>query len=458
MFTAQDAEALAAEKAHLAELAGKPFLERCKGYYAKTGPGWLQSALTLGAGSASSSLIIGAFYQYDLLWLQPMAMLLGIIMMMALSYQTLSTQARPFDAMRRYAHPAIAWSWAIATLVATVIWHLPQYALAGGMSADIITATTGWDPSGGARTALLIAIGLIILTISTIITWNYSAGWKGVRIYERALKLMVWVIIVSFTIVIIRSAMLGKVEWGKVLKGFLPLKIPTDAKGIETVMGAFGAAIGINMTFLFPYTLLARGWGREHRGLSRFDLMTGMLLPFSMATSLMIIAAGCTLYGNVEGKLSTIQAAQMMAQAGVGVFFGRIIFGLGLIGMALSSITLHMLVSGFAFCEMFGIEPKGWKYKLACMIPAPAFLGVVLWKYMGFWIGVRTSAVCGILLPIAYIGFFILNNRKDYLGEDTPKGGLRLVWNIGMLAAIGATVAFVIHFLANNYDKILALK
>ena len=64
------------------------------GAYTKlSGPGWLQSALTLGGGSLGSSLYLGILGGMTLLWLQPFAMILGEIMMSAISYVTLSTGA-----------------------------------------------------------------------------------------------------------------------------------------------------------------------------------------------------------------------------------------------------------------------------------------------------------------------------------------------------------------------------
>ena len=455
MFTASAPEILAKEKADLAELEGKSFLRRWRGYFGKTGPGWLQSALVLGSGSAMASLFAGAYLQYRLLWVQPLAMVLGIVMFSAMSYQTLSTGMRPFYAMKRYIHPVVGWSWAIGALLATVIWHLPQYALAAGMTDDMIKATTGWTPSTpAAQTLLLIVIGLVVLTISTAVVWTYSSGHKGIRFYERALKGLVWMIIVAFTIVIVRRTIDGGMQWGKLFKGFLPLYIPTDPRGVSIVMAAFSAATGINATFLFPYTLLARGWGKEHRGLSRFDLITGMLLPFCIATSLMVIATGCTIYDPVQfasgsAKLSPVTAAAMLESAGLSMFFSRIVFGLGILGMALSSITMHMIISGFAVCEIFGIEPGSWRYRLACLIPAPVVVGVVLWKYIGPWIAIPTSAICGLMLPIAFIAFFILNNSKKYLGEDKPSGIKALVWNIAMIISIGVTIASIVYYLVS---------
>jgi len=463
MFSAADPAALAREKAELAELAERPLPVRWWGYARKTGPGWLQSAMTLGGGSAVSSLTLGAFFGYRMLWLQPLAMALGIVMLSAMSHQTLSTGQRPFCAMKRHVAPWLAWAWAIASLLATLIWHFPQYALAGGTVEDMVTGgraeTYFASPAG--RTALLLAVGAGVLAVSVAITWNYASGFKGIRLYERALKAMVWLIMLAFAVVIAKGTVVGRVDWRQVAMGFLPLHVPTDAKGVESIMSAFGAAVGINMTFLYPYSLLARHWGREHRGLSRFDLISGMFVPFVIAVSLMTIAMACTVH--VPGQLpSAAKITPVAAARGLsdifGGQFGRWIFGLGILGMVLSSIVTHMLVSGFALCEVLGIEPRGWKYRLACLFPAPGMLGVIVWKYMGLWVAIRASAICGILLPIAYVGFAVLQNRRGYLRSDTPAGWRRLLWNVGMGLAIAVTVASITYALLFNWDRLLGLR
>jgi Mn2+/Fe2+ NRAMP family transporter len=458
MFASSDAEALAKEKTELAELATKGFLRRWRGYFVMTGPGWLQSALTLGGGSAMASLFAGAYLQYKLLWVQPIAMILGIIMLAAVSRQTLATGARPFDTIKRFIHPAVAWVWVFGALAVTIVWHFPQYALSAGMTEDIIKAVTGWQPTATAETAVLVAIGLVVLFISTAITWNYGSGHKGIRLYERILKVFVWMITITFAVVVVRRAFSGGIEWGKVLKGFLPVEIPKDQRAVSIVMASFSAAVGINSTFLLPYTLLARGWGKEHQGLSYFDLISGTLLPFCFVTSLIIIAAGCTIYdpqvfAGGSTKLSPTEAAAMFEAAGLSIFFSRIVFGLGVLGMTLSTITVHMLTCGFAVCEIFGIEPGGWKYRLACLIPVPAFSGVIVWRYMGPWIAVPASAVCGLLLPFAYIIFFILNNNKRYLGQARPVGLKTVMWNLGILAALSASVASVCYYLYSQITQ-----
>jgi Mn2+/Fe2+ NRAMP family transporter len=65
MAQARDPEALEREKAKLREIDARPGLfRRWRGYWNLTGPGWVQSALTLGAGSAGSSIYAGAVFGY----------------------------------------------------------------------------------------------------------------------------------------------------------------------------------------------------------------------------------------------------------------------------------------------------------------------------------------------------------------------------------------------------------
>ena len=57
------------------------------------------------------------------------------------------------------------------------------------------------------------------------------------------------------------------------------------------------------------------------------------------------------------------------------------------------------------------------------------------------WVAVPTNIICGLLLPIAYVGFIMLQRSRAYLGEDKPTGKLATVW---ILAMILATVVLVV--------------
>ena len=96
-------------------------------YTRLSGPGWLQSAITLGGGSLAGALFLGVLGGTNLLWLQLVAILMGVIMLSAISYVTLSTGERPFQAINQHINPVLGWGWLLGTIKANMIWCMPQF-------------------------------------------------------------------------------------------------------------------------------------------------------------------------------------------------------------------------------------------------------------------------------------------------------------------------------------------
>ncbi len=449
MTVAESEQAMSDETAQLNALAERPALARLPAYIRLSGPGWLQGAMTLGGGSAITSLTIGAVYGYQLLWVQPLAMIIGCIMLFALSHQTLSTGEPPFQAMRKHVHPALAWFWAIAALASSVIWGFSHYPLSAGMLEEVIAVASGVrlsDTSGGDW--YLFALAVLVWAVCATTAWHYGAGGRAVRWFETTIKLLSGGIILAFLWVVIRASINGQVDWGAVLAGYIPSGLPQDAQGVTTVMAALGTAVGINMTFVYGYTLLDRGWGRAHRELSRYDIVLGLVIPYLLVTGLISIAAAGALYGSdlsIQGKLSPGQAGAMFAEAGMGAVTGRLVFALGVLGMAVGSLVMHMLCCGAAAGAMFNWPAHSLRYRLALLLPTPAVLGVFLWSTMGAYVILPTSAICGFLLPIAYIGWLFLNNNSDYLGADRPLGTRAMLYNAAMVLCIVTVLSSVAY-------------
>jgi len=119
------------------------------------------------------------------------------------------------------------------------------------------------------------------------------------------------------------------------------------------------------------------------------------------------------------------------------------VFGIGVVGMTLSSITLLMLISGFVVCEVLGLPPRGWANRLGTLAAATGVLGPFLWSgEVRFWLAVPTSVFCFTLLPFAYVTFFWMMNSKSLLGDEMPTGGRRVAWNLG--TGIAASVATIL--------------
>ena len=121
--------------------------------------------------------------------------------------------------------------------------------------------------------------------------------------------------------------------------------------------------------------------------------------------------------------------------------FSQYVFGIGVVGMAISSIIILMLINGFVVCEMLGLETKGWPYRMGFLAPCLGIIGPFIWTggKAQFWLAVPTSVFGMTLLPIAYFTFFLLMNQKSLLGDNMPRGGKRVAWN--SLMAVAASLA-----------------
>ncbi len=423
------------ERRWLAEVEKKGVLSRSFALLSRGGPGYLQSAMTLGGGSASASLLAGAAFGYDLLWVAPLGMIIGTIMMAAVAHQTLSTGLRPFEAMRVHAGGVFAWGWAIGALLASIVWHFAQYSLASAVIVDMGAVVDTTIPRGMA--------GVLILIWAVITAQLYGSRSKWTARFDRFLKVMIWMIVLSFGLVAVKA---GIDNPGAILRGFFAFEFPDDRGDVTSaalIISGLAAAVGVNMVFLYPYTLLARGWGKEHRRLARFDLVFGMLVPYIFATALIVIAAAATIHTDFSGtRLSPVEAANTLASI-IGPAWGRIIFHFGILSMVLTTITMHMICAGFCCSEMFGWEFGSMKYRLAVLIPTPGLLGCFFWSEMSVWLAVPTSVIAGFMLPLAYLGFIKLQRNRAYLGEDMPRGGRGVVWLGGMVLATTVMVAFL---------------
>lgn len=509
------------DRAALAAVEGKPFFGKLGTYTKLSGPGWLQSAITLGGGSLAGSLYIGVIGGYDMLWLQPLMMILGIIMLSAIAYVTLSTGEKPFHAINKHVNPVLGWGWLVAAMVANLVWAMPQFSL--GTAA--MEQNLGIKFGDAAYTTEFLGVTLanwyytaILFVIAAVVIWFYDAGGWGIKLFEILLKVMVGLIVLAFFAVVIALAGKGELDGGAVLGGFIPdfSLLSQPAEGLReyiaassnpeywtkevvsiqknTMIAAAATAVGINMTFLLPYSMLRKGWDKTFRGLATFDLSTGLFVPFLLATSCVVIAAASQFHaqapaigpdtayvdmeGGAQGNLSKMVAANapegteltddyidansnladkqlsvMVIKRDSGALAGSLeqvfgnktvsqyIFGLGVVGMAISTIIILMLINGFTFTEALGVKTSGIGHRVGSYLPAftGAFGFLFLWSAIPeakFWLAVPTSRIGMILLPVAYITFFLMMNNRKLMGDNMLQGGKKLVANIIMVAAI----------------------
>ncbi len=510
-----DSNKLAEERAELAKINEKPFFQRLGYYSRRSGPGWLQGAITLGGGSLAGAMYLGVFMGYNMMWIQPLAMILGVVMLSAIAYVTLSTGQRPFRAINENVSPVLGWAWLIAALMANIVWCMPQFAL----------GTAALQQNLGVKLPTAV-ICLVLLVLAFIVNYFYESGSQGIKKFELILKIMVGIVVLSFFGVVVALASSGALDWAAIFKGMIPnLSLfgnpaptytgPIMATGEfsqywtdkinssqrDIMITAFGTAVGINMTFLLPYSMLKKGWGTEHRPLAIVDLSIGLIVPFVLATGCVVIAAASQFHtkyadvldeqGNVlvemqngfngvadgrikaelgaekfaaldQEQLNAARASLPLADKQIaamlvkrdnfklasalepltGTAVAQIVFGVGVLGMALSTIIILMLINGFTFCEMFN-RPGDRKLHLtgAAVAGIAGFFGPFLWgnDNAKAALAVPTSIIGFSMLPIAYFTFLLLMNSKKVLGEHMPKGKSKILWDV--LMAVSTIVA-----------------
>ena len=512
-------------------------------YTKLSGPGWLQSAITLGGGSLAGGLYLGILSGYHLMWLQPLAMIMGVIMLSAIGYVALSTKERPFTAINTHINPVLGWGWAIATLMANLVWCMPQYALGtAALQQNLAPELFTNDDSGK-----ILAVAMMFI-LSGIVIWFYDSGGWGIKLFEGILKILVGIVVICFFGVVIKmSVSTNDLDWAKILAGYIPnfslFNNPSpEFAGVLSEAGQYAdywknlivgnqqkvmitaaaTAVGINMTFLLPYSMRAKGWDKDFRGLAMFDLSTGLFVPFVLATSCVVIAAASQFHAKPAAGLlgekdeqgqvvqadpgllgqyhklldSRIQAevspaewkelssdqqaleqkrdaiplperklAAMLVNRDAfqlasalkplaGATVSQLVFGIGVLSMAVSTIIILMLINGFVFCEMLGVEPKGMYHRIGCFMPAiTGSIGSFFWKGDAkAWLAVPTSMFGMVLLPIAYLTFFFMMNSKQILGERIPTGGKRVAWNIAMgIATLLATFGSLFSIKSSSF-------
>ena len=494
-----------------------------------SGPGWLQSGITLGGGSLSSSLYLGVLVGFSFMWLQPLAMILGIIMLSAIAYVTLSSGDRPLKAINDHVNPVLGWGWLLASMMANVVWSLPQFALGtAALRQNILPKLLG--PEAMAEVPSKMIAGAVFLGLCLTFSLTYGAGGRGTKIFEILIKTIVSMIVLCFVGVVVKLSLEGKIQWGEILGGLIPdLSLfvkPTDyimphiekvverfqpfwtnmivGKQRDVMISAAATAVGINMTFLLPYSMLRKGWDKYFRGLAIFDLSTGLFIPFIIATGCVVIASGSqfhgkaaagfvaemeggeitgepakTLIGGYNGLLKSRLKSEIGAEAFAkltpeqvkagtdalpwadkrmaavlvnrdafdladtlkpltGPVIAQYVFGLGVMGMAMSAATMLMTINGLCFCELLGRPPRGWIQRYGSIMVSVGALGPFFWKDAAPYLAIPTSVFAMVLLPIAYFAFFLLMNQKSFMGANMPVGGKRILWNVLMTLAAGA--------------------
>ena len=168
---------------------------------------------------------------------------------------------------------------------------MPQFSLCYDALDKNLAAMAG---SGlGDETGTKVTVSLVILAAAVCIVLLNTRRGRAAKLFDLTLKAMVGIVVICFFGVVALLAINGRLDFAEILAGFVPSleqwqkpagklgeslaaispdgqqfwsdKIVSSQRSV--MIAAAATAVGINMTFLLPYSMLRKGWGKDHRQL-----------------------------------------------------------------------------------------------------------------------------------------------------------------------------------------------
>lgn len=396
----------------------------------------MDAALTLGAGTLTAAMLSGAMFGYKTAWLLWLSMGLGLFMMAAMARFTAAGHGAV--ALQNRHHGWLVGSLMTAlvgTAAVAVVFNYGQYSL-GTHLIESLAERAGIPFPRNVNWVLYMAV-------TSWITLSYGRGGKrGIRFVETFMKASIAVMLVAFGACL---AVTG-VSVADALRGtFIPW-LPPGGEGLDLFIASSAAAIGVMDWFLFNHAGLARGWGREHESLARFDMVAGLFLPFVLVNFLVMAVFAETLY--VDGVLP--ESAPELAAAlepVLGSTWAPVLFYLGFLAVPISTTVGMSIAGAMAIHAAFGWkqDTSRWRWRIAALAPQIGFLAV--WYPRPVWLVIAIGAFLSLSDNLVAWSFYLLLNDRKALGSDRS---LSWMWNFGLMLQVTLLNSIAILYIFNR--------
>jgi Mn2+/Fe2+ NRAMP family transporter len=256
------------------------------------------------------------------------------------------------------------------------------------------------------------------------------------------MKLAIGVMLVCFGICL---ALVG-VDWGALLHGMFVPWLPSGVEGVDLFVASSAAAIGVMDWVLFQYAGLARGWGRKHETLARFDVVLGLFLPFVLVNFIVIAVFAGTLHQVGITPETAPELAASLAPL-LGPTWSAVLFYIAFLAVPITTTVGMSIAGAIAIHEAFGWKPdtRLWRWKVCALLPQVGFLAV--WYDRPVWLVIAIAAFLSLATNIVGWSFYLLLNDRRLLGEDRSKS---YIWNLGIMLQLTLLNCVAIVYVFNR--------
>ena len=409
------------------------------------GPAAVMAAATIGAGTASSLILSGAWFGYELLWVVVLVSpLLVITVDSASRIGMLNKDQGMFSLICEHLHPGVAWLFLAINIPVHLLIGMGQMSV---MTSAALSLFGYYPPDTAAEFAdsnyQVVELAVSLLFAAGIIWLLTSEGYQRMQRYMTALMVLMFT---CFLIVALR----GFTELSAILSGLAP-GVPADlpVPGRDIVRSSGITILGIVGSVLAPAAMLGMPYlSADNRREGAVDLRDEFrnsvinLGFFYCASSLcIIIAGGFALYplANHAEIDSVHEAGRVLLRAfpqGL-EFLGPLIFSAGMVIAALTTFVVTVEVITYFILDMFGYDwhhtsdNRRFRYTVAICIILPALLAP-MWTFPALFKLLLLMGINAIVVPLVYLVVLILINNRAVMGDHTGSA-----WrNVMLLAAL----------------------
>lgn len=181
------------------------------------------------------------------------------------------------------------------------------------------------------------------------------------------------------------------VNWSELFRGVFIPWLPAGVEGLDLFIASSAAAIGVMDWVFFNYAGLARGWGRKHESLARFDIFVGLFLPFLIINYLVIGVFAGTLHKLGVRPETAPELAQALMPL-LGQTWSQVLFYIGFLAIPITTTVGMSLACAIAVHEAFGLKPDvdSWRWRISALLPQIGFLAV--WYPRPIWLVIAIGA------------------------------------------------------------------
>jgi len=422
-------------------------------WYRSIGPALIVACVVFGPGSLVISANVGATYGYEMLWLLLLTgLLMGTFMTTAARIGVVGGQT-PCTLLARRTNRVVAAIVGITLcLICTAFQFSNNLAVAAAGEAMGIARLFGNPTEMSEKTRAMIDSGVLIAFNALIIALTFTLR-QVYRVLERAMKIMVAVILVCF---VVNLFVVGP-DLLELLKGLIPHKpanltlgLPVrTAEGVVDPMVLIASLLGTTFSvagaFYQGNLVREKGWTLRDYNQGLGDSIGGVAVLTGVSAMIMI-TSGTVLRGQPANDISVL-ATQLRPLLGA---MAGVLFTIGLLAVAMNPFVINAMIGGSILADGLGkparlSDPWSRRFTVVVLLIGMGVAMLVLHagvKKIDAMIFGQAMTVIGNPLMAASILF--LANSKQIMGDRRNSTLMNVLGGLGFVVVLLMAVRVLI--------------